>query len=113
MPKKKWEDLFTSFAVRRGRNNFYSSRVHNLKYTDHGDILVFQADVKDGSTYHVTGQFEGDELTDIKCSCLESLHSNCSHMVSTIMALEYEQEIAEERNRRKEAEAAEARTGTG
>ena len=104
MIEKTWKTFFSRNILNRGQTYYYAGRVHNLKYQSGEDVLSFQSSVRGSHLYQVKGRFEENHLAEIYCTCPYAQTSYCKHMAATILALEFDLEIQETRERRKQAE---------
>lgn len=70
-----------SFA--RGKAYYYDGAV--LSLTQRGQSLQAAVEGSESHPYHVTIQFEGDEITSAECTCPYDFDGWCKHIVATLL----------------------------
>lgn len=104
---KNWQSRFAPHILERGMKYYYQGEVEELEKTEHGyKAVVYGTDV-----YDVDITIEGDEVTDMTCTCPHAWDgNNCKHMAAVLAAIEdlssdqetggftYEERIRDESN---------------
>lgn len=80
-----WKKHFRYLVMERGRYYFNRGRVQGLVYKDNG----YKAKVQGEDLYNVEIKMKGEEITNMKCSCLYAASGKtCKHMAAVLFAIE-------------------------
>ena len=70
-------------SYQRGEAYYHEGAV--LSLTQRGQLLLATVEGREFHPYHVTIQFEGDEIASTECTCPYSFEGWCKHIVATLL----------------------------
>ncbi|MBE9170017.1 SWIM zinc finger domain-containing protein [Pleurocapsales cyanobacterium LEGE 06147] len=70
-------------SFQRGEDYYQQGAVESL--TQRGQLLLATVEGNEIYPYHVSVQFEGDEITSANCTCAYSFDGWCKHIIATLL----------------------------